>query len=66
MSQVPLPEILEQKEQAEIILRTALNRLRAMGYAVETHDDDGKLIWIHKLTPVFRGKVLDPLVKDIP
>lgn len=56
-----LIEIPEQQEQAELILLAALNRLRAMGYAVETRDDNGRLVWIHRLNPVWRGKVLEPL-----
>jgi biotin operon repressor len=43
-----LPEVPEQMEQAKIILRTALNRLRAMGYAVETRDDSGRVL---RVTP---------------
>lgn len=56
-----LIEIREQQEQAEIILLTAVNRLRAMGYAIEAKADEGKIVWIHEMWPAWRGKVLPPI-----
>ena len=61
-----LPEIPEQAEQAELILLTALNRLRAMGYAVEAKADEGRIVLIHELYPAWRGKVLPPFPPRTP